>query len=132
GSVVGPTYSIRVEAEGAPTKNSSTQTNNLFENNFFDGQQLNFDCHDNGCRLTGNIVRFNTLVSGFTPTNDCALRAGNTCTDQNNVFYGNLVNNGCPSAGRAFGLGWSSMYNVFPGGGGNRTVRATAATAAHP
>lgn len=106
-----PVYSIRIEAEGA----SGYQTNHLIENNFFDGQQLNFDCHDNGCTLTGNTVRFNSFNSAsFQPTNDCALNAGNTCTASSNVYYGNL-GGGCPSSATGFGGGWTTSYSVFAG-----------------
>jgi hypothetical protein len=118
-----PVYSIRVEAEGNSSLHQNTQTNHLFENNFFDGAPLNFDCHDNGCLLSGMTVRFNTFATGgFAPTNDCAQRSGNTCTDTNNSFYGNLVNNGCASNNVIYGLGWASQYNVYVGSGGSNTI----------
>ena len=67
-----PVYSFRFEAEG-PTPGNS-QTNHLIENNYFDGDPLNFDCHDPGCVNHGNTVRFNSFnAASFAPTNDCAL-----------------------------------------------------------
>jgi hypothetical protein len=127
-----PVYSIRVEAEGNPGQHANTQTNHLFQNNFFDGAPLNFDCHDNGCALTGNVVRFNTFgTGGFTPTNDCAQSSGNTCSAHGNTFYGNLVNNGCSSNAAIYGLGWSSFFNVYAGNGGGNTICATDTTSSY-
>jgi hypothetical protein len=127
-----PIYSIRVEAEGDPTKNAGRQTNHLFENDVFDGAPLNFDCHDAGCQVTGNVVRFSTFVStSFQPTSDCGLSAGRVCTVSGNLFYGNLVGSACPSGGRAFGLGWATAYDVFAGGGGTSTICAGDSTSAY-
>ena len=114
-----PVFAIRVEAEGSGST-QNYQTNHLFENNFFDtggvSGGLNFDCHDNGCTLTGNIARFNSFnASTFAPTNDCAQNGANTCTDNSNAFYGNLVGAGCPSSSAIFGLGWTTSYDVWSG-----------------
>ena len=110
-----PVYSIRIEAEGPTANNGNSQTNHLIENNYFDGQNLNFDCHDPGCSITGNTVRFNSFnAASFAPTNDCALRSGNTCTVTNNTFDAN-VSPACPSSGVAGGLGWATSYDVFAG-----------------
>ena len=108
-------YAIRVEAEGDGSKHADSQTNHVFENDFFDGQPLNFDCHDPGCVLSGITVRFNTAASGVSLTSDCGLRADATCTVTKNRLYGNVVRGSCPSTGRAFGGGWSESYNVWTG-----------------
>jgi hypothetical protein len=114
-----PVYSIRFEAEGST---GGSQTGHLVENNFFDGASLNFDCHDNGCVLTGNTVRFNTLVSGFSPTDDCKLQPSNSCTVSNNNFYGNVLVGGCPPGDPIYGGGWTAQYNVWAGSGGSGTI----------
>ena len=107
-----PVYSIRIEAEGPTANNGNSQTNHLIENNYFDGQNLNFDCHDPGCSITGNTVRFNSFnAASFAPTNDCALTTGNTCTVANSRLYGNL-NPGCTSNAATYGLGWTPSHNV--------------------
>jgi hypothetical protein len=62
------------------------------------------------------------LVSGFTPTNDCALKPGRSCTNQDNAFYGNLVRGGCPGGSAAFGKGWTTAYNVWTGSGGAGSI----------
>ena len=115
-----PIYAIRVEAEGPTTNGGDSQTNNLIENNWFDGGgssgALNYDCHDNNCVLTGNTARFNSFnATGFAPTDDCALVATNSCTDSGNVFYGNIDRGTCPSNSAAFGLGWTTSYDVWTG-----------------
>jgi hypothetical protein len=126
-----PVFSIRVEAEGDPTKNADRQTNHLFENNFFDGASVNFDCHDDGCQMTGNIVRFNTLNAIFAPTADCKLQSSNTCTVGSNTFYGNVVDGGCPPSLAAFGAGWTAQYNVWTGGSGSGTICSGDKTSAY-
>jgi hypothetical protein len=117
-------YAIRVEAEGDPSEHADAQTNHLFQNNFFDGQPLNFDCHDPGCVLSGITVRFNTIVSGISLTDDCKLDPDRTCTVTGNRLYGNIVAGSCPSNAAAYGLGWSQSYNLWSGSGGPNTICA--------
>lgn len=130
-----PRYGIRVEAEGG-----GSQINNIFENNDFDGRDLNFDCHDNNCTVTGNTVRFNSFhAATLDVTNDCQVAVNNgshptwVCTNTGNVAYGNVVNGVCESLG-----GWSMTYSVYTAadtnacGSGSNNAYSTTVTYTSP
>lgn len=113
---MGP-YAIRVESE-AGGGSSSYQTNILIENNVFVGgngrsSKLNFDCHDVGCNVSNDTVRFNTFDGGadFNYTNDREVGGFSDWTAAGNVFYGNLN----PDCGQIYqeGTQWVGSYNVY-------------------
>lgn len=111
-----PTYAIRFEAEGS----GGFMKNLLIENNWFDGQRVNWDCHDNTCQVTGNVFRFNTVgTSTLEITNDCALVQGNTCTMSGNSAYGNLGGT-CPGV-----AGWTFTYGIYTAANVNGCATAT-------